>query len=324
MTGVNQTAGQLQEELADELGCDLVEVSAHAGARPEHAVWQGKIFSRSGKDPKYPPFHQSSGYGTGAGLCGWNCRHTFGPYIEGSPPVWTEEQLAELNAPKYDYNGKKLTEYEASQQQRYNERQIRRWKREEAAMQAAGLDSSEAAGKVKEWQARQRDFIEQTGSKRQYGREQISVANFGNRGILITGARIVDEESNAAKDHAKRYYGLVRSMSTDVDRISENTGFSKALVIEIKSFVFLEKHDLGGEEPEYFAPDFAMAESWQRLVSGQFVEHDLILLKHEEYERELMQRGMSQNDAHILATRKYNYGEESRKYYGSLRKDKKK
>lgn len=109
VTGVNQTAGQLQEELADELGCDLVEVTAHSGARPEHAVWQGKIYSRSGSDPKYPPFRQSTGYGTGAGLCGWNCGHSFGPYIEGSPPVWTEEQLAELNAPKYEYNGKKLT-----------------------------------------------------------------------------------------------------------------------------------------------------------------------------------------------------------------------
>ena len=184
MTGVNQTAGQLQEELADELGCDLVEVSAHAGAPPEHASWQGRIYSRSGNDPKYPPFRQSTGYGTGAGLCGWNCRHTFGPYIDGSPPVWTEEQLAEFNVPKYEYNGKKLTEYEASQQQRYNERQIRRWKREEAAMKAAGLDSSEAAAKVKEWQGRQKEFLSQTGFKRQYGREQISIANSGNRGII--------------------------------------------------------------------------------------------------------------------------------------------
>ena len=184
VTGVNQTAGKLQEELADELGCDLVEVSAHAGARPEHALWHGKIYSRSGNDPKYPPFRQSTGYGSGSGLCGWNCRHSFGPYIEGSPPVWSEEQLSELDAPKYDYNGKMLTEYEASQQQRYNERQIRRWKREEAAMKAAGLDSSEATAKVKEWQGQQQEFLSQTGFKRQYGREQIAVANSENRGII--------------------------------------------------------------------------------------------------------------------------------------------
>ena len=140
LTGVNQTAAHLQEELADELGCDLVEVSAHAGARPEHAEWQGKIYSRSGKSDKYPDFRSSTGYGTGAGLCGWNCRHTFGVYIEGSPRIWTDEKLAELNAPKYEYGGEKLTEYESRQKERYFDRNIQRWRREEVAMGAAGLD----------------------------------------------------------------------------------------------------------------------------------------------------------------------------------------
>ena len=138
----------------------------------EHAKWQGKIYSRSGNDPNYPDFKKSTGYGTGTGLCGWNCRHTFGPYIEGSPPVWSEEQLAELDKPKYEYGGRKLTEYEASQQQRYNERQIRRWKREYVAMETAGLDTSEVSAKIKQWQAVQREFLSQTGLKQQSGREQ--------------------------------------------------------------------------------------------------------------------------------------------------------
>lgn len=172
VTGVNQTCGQLQEELADELECDLVEVSAHEGARPEHAAWQGKIFSRSGKDPKYPPFRQSTGYGTGAGLCGWNCRHTFGPYIEGAPAVWDEAALAELDKPQYNYNGTRLTEYEAQQLQRKNEREIRRWKREYAMMDAAGLDTSEAAAKLRSAQEHQKDFLQKTGLKRQHEREE--------------------------------------------------------------------------------------------------------------------------------------------------------
>lgn len=188
VTGVNQTSAELQLELADELGCDFVEVSAHAGARPEHAKWQGKIYSRSGKDKKYPPFVASTGYKTGAGLCGWNCRHTFGPYIEGSPPVWTEEKLAELNEPKYEYDGKKLTEYEAQQLQRHNERQIRRWKREYAALEAAGRDTSEASAKIRQWQSVQRDFLDTTGLKRQYSREQIGVAKSIKAGIMKTGS----------------------------------------------------------------------------------------------------------------------------------------
>lgn len=40
VTGVNQTALKLQDARADEMGADLVEVSAHAGARPSHAQWR--------------------------------------------------------------------------------------------------------------------------------------------------------------------------------------------------------------------------------------------------------------------------------------------
>lgn len=173
VTGVNQTAAQLQWQLSDELGCDLVETTAHAGARPEHAVWQGQIFSRSGKSKKYPDFRTATGYGTGAGLCGWGCRHSFNPYVEGSPRAYSDKLLEEYNAKKYTYNGKKMTEYEASQMQRYNERQIRRWKRENAAMHAAGQDTAESAAKIRSWQERQKDFIRQTGLKRQAEREQV-------------------------------------------------------------------------------------------------------------------------------------------------------
>jgi hypothetical protein len=160
LTGVNQTAGKLQMELADEVGCDLVEVSAHAGARPEHALWQGKIYSRSGTSEKYPDFVAATGYGTGAGLCGWNCRHSFGPYIEGAPRVWTDEKLADLNAPKWEYNGEQLTEYEAEQLERRFDRNIRRWNREADALTAAGQDASAERAKAAAWRARKKDFLE--------------------------------------------------------------------------------------------------------------------------------------------------------------------
>ena len=134
---------------ADELGSDLVEVTAHAGARPSHAVWQGQIYSRSGKSRSYPDFVQATGYGTGAGLGGWNCRHSFYPYFEGTSRTYSKELLDSYQAQNYTYNGRKMTEYEASQMQRGIERQIRRWKRENAAMQAAGLDSTESAVKLR-------------------------------------------------------------------------------------------------------------------------------------------------------------------------------
>jgi hypothetical protein len=178
VTGVNQTALKMQETLADEMGADLVEVTAHAGARTgigiaNHAEWQGKVYSRSGKHKKFPSLVEKTGYGTGPGLGGYNCRHNMFPYFEGQKPVYTQRELDQMNAKKYTYNGEKLTEYEASQKQRYIERQIRRWKREQRAMEAAGQPTEEAAAKLAKWQDIQRDFIRQTGLKRQYDRENI-------------------------------------------------------------------------------------------------------------------------------------------------------
>ncbi len=180
LTGVNQTALKLQDARAAEMGCDLVEVSAHAGARntgvgPEnHAEWQGKIYSRSGTHPKYPSLVEKTGYGTGPGLGGWNCRHNMYPFIEGvSKPTYTQAQLDDMNAPKYEYEGRKITEYEATQIQRYNERKIRKWKRELKGMEAAGLPTDEAKAKLSKWLKEQEKFLDQTGLKRQYDRERI-------------------------------------------------------------------------------------------------------------------------------------------------------
>ena len=81
LTGVNQTAGKLQMARAAEMGCKFVEVTAHEGARPDHALWQGRIYHIDGEidyeGNHYEDFVKGTGCGTGPGLCGWNCRHNF-------------------------------------------------------------------------------------------------------------------------------------------------------------------------------------------------------------------------------------------------------
>ena len=106
---------------------------------------------------------------------GWDCRHSFHPYYEGTARTWTDEQLEKLKEKDITYNGEKMTEYDASQKQRYIERQLRRWKREYAAREAAGLDTGPAAAKIQEWNAKQKDFLRQTGLKRQGAREEVAV-----------------------------------------------------------------------------------------------------------------------------------------------------
>ena len=92
----------------------------------------------------------------------------------GAPRTYTPEMLERYNARDIEYNGKMYTEYEASQIQRGYERSIRRWKRENAAMNAAGLDATDSAVRLRSTQAGLRDFLKQTGLKRQSDREQIA------------------------------------------------------------------------------------------------------------------------------------------------------
>ena len=115
LTGVNQTAAEMNLQYAKDQNCDYVETTAHEGARPEHAVWQGKVFCLSGTDPKYENFYEATGYGTGPGLCGWNCRHNFHAFFPGiSTPAYTQEMLDDYSAKNVEYNGKQFTEYEAA------------------------------------------------------------------------------------------------------------------------------------------------------------------------------------------------------------------
>ena len=133
ITGVNQTCGKLQELRADELGWDLMELTAHSGARPSHASWQGKIVSRSGK--KGYLSLDDIGYGTATGFKGVNCRHDWYPYYPGSASTYTQEQLDAWKNEKVTYNGKEYSKYEATQLQRAMERSIRVDKKELAGLQ---------------------------------------------------------------------------------------------------------------------------------------------------------------------------------------------
>ena len=133
VTGVNQTCGKLQELRADEVGCDLMELTAHSGARPSHAHWQGKIVSRSGK--KGYLSLKDIGYGEVTGFKGVNCRHDWYPYYKGSPKTYTKEQLKAWENEKVTYNGKEYSKYDATQIQRRLERQIRADKKELAGLQ---------------------------------------------------------------------------------------------------------------------------------------------------------------------------------------------
>lgn len=191
LTGVNQTMSKVSLANAADMGSGLVRVTAHSGARPSHEVWQGKVYSLNGPTEKYSDFYVVTGYGTGAGLCGWNCRHNFYPFIEGvDEEIYSAADLKEMNAAKYEYNGKKYTEYEVSQMQRGMERQIRQTRRELAGYDTAmketlfdelkaplQKDFNIAAVKLKGQESALNDFLKQTNFRNQT--ERLQVAGFG-------------------------------------------------------------------------------------------------------------------------------------------------
>lgn len=183
LTGVNQTGAKLQVARADEMGVAFFETTAHGGARPSHAEWQGRQFHRGGAvdymGKHYPDFEAATGYGTGAGLCGWNCRHTFFAIFPelGAPPAWTQESLEALNARDIEYNGGRYTRYEISQMQRARERAVRKYKRRYLAEDAAGADTTASAVKLRQARQELAEFITATGSRADSAR--ISVAGFG-------------------------------------------------------------------------------------------------------------------------------------------------
>lgn len=163
-TGVSQASAQIQTARMDEMGVDLVLVSSHLGARPEHALWQGKVYSRSGSSGKYPDFVSSTGYGTVTGLCGANCRHNFSPYFEG------------MENPFEQYDSEENQKaYELQQRQRTLERRIRRTKREVMGLnQARNQDGGEVlevdyqrkAALLQKQNAAYNQFCEENGLKK--------------------------------------------------------------------------------------------------------------------------------------------------------------
>ena len=237
LTGVGQTCREIGLMNAEENDCDLMELSAHFGARPTHAEWQGQIVSLSGR--KGYLSLSDIGYGTGDGFGGWNCRHDWFPYFEGySRRNYTDSYLKSLNEKNIEYNGEKYSQYEISQIQRKYEREIRSAKREKVAFDTAvkGTSDSElksvmksgsdyANQQIKEKQAQMRDFIQQTGNKRDYFREQ----NYGrvsytkNSVNPLTSARkggkLKDIESSITVD-TKYFNGKLKYYSITDERIN--------------------------------------------------------------------------------------------------------
>lgn len=178
LTSVGHITHRISEENGKEFGADGWEMSAHSGARPSHAVYQGRQYTQAEYEKKIKPL-----------LSEPNCRHDAFPIIIGvSEPTYTEEELRNIDKPPFTYEGRKYTAYEASQQMRKMERAMRRQKDRCIVADAAGDEEgfTTASIKLRRQKDIYEDFCKAADSYTQY--ERTYVAGYDRRLAGKTGA----------------------------------------------------------------------------------------------------------------------------------------
>ena len=140
LTGVAQICGKMSDYNAEKLGAEFFEVDWHSGARPTHAVWQGRVYSKE-------QLYSICGLGTVTGLLGVNCYHMYFPYFPGISTrnytdEWLDEQNRKESIPK-EFNGKEYTLYEAKQRQRQMEVAMRAQREKVQLLEKGGADPDE-------------------------------------------------------------------------------------------------------------------------------------------------------------------------------------
>lgn len=155
LTGVSQITGQINQQNAKKLGTNYYEVDWHAGARPEHRKWQGKVYS-------YEELVSVCGLGTGPGLGGWNCGHVYYAFVPGiSERNWTDAWLREQNKKEdqtKEWYGKELDAYDITQQQRKMETAMRARRSKIAGLKAGEVDEKIIMLERAKYQAQLREY----------------------------------------------------------------------------------------------------------------------------------------------------------------------
>ena len=203
-TGIAQATWDISLKRMEEMDWDIILVSAHIGARTgdggqnpgNHLWWQGQFYSRSGTDKRFPPFSQT-GYGTGEGLCGWNCRHSFGcgdgvhnPYED----IQTEDNVRMEKLEK---------------RQRELERRVRKTKRAVMGMQVAVEKcQDEAARAVLQQELDRKSFLLQR-QNRVY-QDFCKYNNLRPLSERLKIARWSREQAAKARGAARRYQNAKR------------------------------------------------------------------------------------------------------------------
>lgn len=208
MTGVANLTGEIADYNAKKLGTEYFEVEWHAGARPTHAVWQGRVWTKE-------QLYSVCGLGTVTGLLGANCYHTYYPFFPGiSQRNWSDEWLEAQNRkeskPK-EFRGKEYALYEAKQRQRQMETAMRAQREKVQMLQNGGADWQEVMLQKAKYQGQLNEYA--AFSRKMGLKEERERIYLDMRGKIATNNKTQNKLfppemiQNASKDIAqyKRY-----------------------------------------------------------------------------------------------------------------------
>lgn len=208
MTGVANLTGEIADYNAKKLGAEHFEVEWHAGARPTHAVWQGRVWTKE-------QLYSVCGLGTVTGLLGANCYHTYYPFFPGiSQRNWSDEWLEAQNRkeskPK-EFRGKEYALYEAKQRQRQMETAMRAQREKVQMLQNGGADWQEVMLQKAKYQGQLNEYA--AFSRKMGLKEERERIYLDMRGKIATNNKTQNKLfppemiQNASKDIAqyKRY-----------------------------------------------------------------------------------------------------------------------
>ena len=288
----------------DEWRIHTVVVSAHANTCPLCAPWQGKVLvddvfchgtADESKELGYPLLSTVMK----AGLLHPNCRHTISTYFPGITKL-----------PEIPDKDKAIGTYNAEQQQRALERKIRMWKRK-AEGSLSPENVSYANDKVGKYQEELRVHLDRHPElRRDYTREKTRGIPDNPKSFKATGGKYdrgTVEWILRRDDEAESYYDTMRSTNDDVRAIAKNVGWTEYSIVRIKQHVFLNKHILD-DGIRRFDADYNMAVAWQRLINGDYLDRDIMLLKHEYLESVVEKKyNLAYREAHDRATLKHDW-----------------
>lgn len=307
---------------------DLWQIVKIGSTCPVCAPLEGRVYSKSGTSPDYPPLSLAFGKVDPAGPESLdntylnihpNCLHSLVKYTtigKSETQIQKDKDFSDPRKNPITRDPRTKKQIKAYEEKERNRRKLMADIRQHKEYRAAlGNEIPKDFDKFREMKYNDPEKWKALIQKKAYSdnSEKLSKA--------VSGAR--NPYGKAASEHAERYYGLVRSMSTDVRKIAKTTGYSESEIQKIKNYIFIDKHNLGDRGLARFDPDYMMGESWRRLMEGKPEPHDLTLIHHEIMERGLVEQGVPQDEAHILTTAKYNYDKEAMEYYGKIKKFKK-